>query len=114
MDRFPQLLKERARILEEIAQLGPMRRGTVYDFRPSFTRKDGSRKWRGPYPTYTCKKKGKTKGKHLRSAAEAEIYRKQIHVRRRFEELTAQFADVSERLADLEACETDGKKNSRS
>ena len=113
MDRFPQLLKEKDRILEQIAQLGPMRRGTVYEFQPSFTRKDGSRKYRGPYLTYTFKKKGKTQGKHLRSLPEAELYRHQIAQFRRFEELATQFTEVSERLADLQASETDAKKNSR-
>ena len=114
MDRFPQILKERARILEEMAQLGPMRRGTVYEFQPFFTRKDGSRKYRGPYLTYTSKRKGKTRGKHLRGQPEAELYRHQIAQFRRFEELAAQFTEVSERLADLQASETDAKKNSRS
>jgi hypothetical protein len=114
MDRFRQLLKERARILEEIAQLGPMRRGTVYELRPSFTRKDGSRKWRGPYLTYTLKKKGKTHGKHLRTLSEAELYRRQIARFRRFEELAAQFTEVSERLADLQASGTDQEKRSES
>ena len=114
MDRFPQLLKEKTRILEQIAQLGPMRRGSVSEYSPSFTRKDGSRKSRGPYLTYTFKKEGKTQGKHLRGLPEAELYRRQIAQFRRFEELAAQFTEVSERLADLQASETDAKKNSKS
>lgn len=114
MDRFPQLLKQRDRILEQIAQLGPMRKGTVYEFQPSSVRKDGSRKTRGPYLKYTLKKNNKTRGKHLRSRAEADLYRRQIAQFRRFKELAAQFAEVGERLADLEASQTDAKKNSKS
>jgi hypothetical protein len=114
MDKLPQLLKERTRILEEMAQLGPTRRGTVYEFQASSVRKDGSRKWRGPYLKYTLKKKNKTVGKHLRSSREAELYRRQIAQFRRFEELAAQFVEVGERLADLEASQTDSKKNSKS
>ena len=113
MDRCSQLLKDKARILEQIAQLEPMRKGSVSEYSPSFTRKDGSRKPRGPYHLYTHKKKGKTKGKHLKGSAETELYQRQIAQFRRFEELVAQFADVSERLADLQTCETDAKKNSR-
>jgi len=112
MDRFPQLLKERDRILEKIAQLGPMRRGTVYEFQASSLRKDGSRKYRGPYLKYTLKKKNKTCGKHLRSLSEAELYRRQIAQFRQFEDLAAQFAAVGERLADLESSQRDAKKNS--
>ena len=114
MNRFPQLLKERDRILEQIAQLGPMRKGTVYAFRTSSLRKDGSRKTRGPYLKYTLKKNNKTRGKHLRSQAEADLYRRQIVQFRRFEVLAAQFAEGGERLADLEASRTDAKKNSNS
>ena len=113
MDKLAQLLKEKARILEQIAQLGPMRRGTVYAFQPSSVRKDGSRKFRGPYLKYTLKKNNKTCGKHLRTPAEAELYRRQIAQFRRFEELAAQFSEAGERLADLEASQTDAKKNSR-
>jgi hypothetical protein len=90
-----------------------MRRGTVYEFQPSFVRKDGSRKYRGPYLKYTLKRKNKTCAKHLRNLPEAELYRRQIAQFRRFEELAAQFTEVSERLADLQASETDAKKNSR-
>jgi hypothetical protein len=114
MDRLAQLLKEKAKILDEIAQLGPMRRGTVYAFQPSSVRKDGARTFRGPYLKYTLKKNNKTRGKHLRSAAEAELYRRQIAQFRRFEDLTAQLTQVGERLADLEAGERSCKKNSSS
>ena len=114
MDTFPQLLKEKSRVLEGMRQLGPLRRGAVCEFQPSFARKDGSRKYRGPYLKYTLKKKNKTVGKHLRGPREAELYRRQIARFRRFEELCAEFVELGERLADLEASQTDGKKNSKS
>ena len=114
MDKFSQLLRQKDRILEQIAQLGPMRKGSVCEFELSSVRKDGSRKTRGPYLKYTLKKHNKTRGKHLRSRAEADLYRRQIARFRRFEELSAQFAELSERLADLEASQTEAKKNSKS
>jgi hypothetical protein len=114
MDLFAQLLKEKSRILEQIGQLGPTRRGSVCEFQIACVRKDGSRRARGPYLKYTLKKNNKTVGKHLRDAREAQLYRQQIARHRRFEELVGQFALLSERLADLEVSQMDAKKNSRS
>ena len=77
-------------------------------------RSDGSLYRRGPYLTYTFKKGGKTRGKHLRDAQEADLYRSQIEVFRRYQALSTQLVQVSQRLADLEALgEQRGKKNSR-
>jgi len=114
MESNRQLRQRRARILEEIDQLGPMRMGTVYDHYLQTRHADGSRSRRGPYPTYTFKQAGKTGGKQLRSAAEADLYRRQIEAFRRYQELSAELVQVSQRLADLEAAGADeGKKNSR-
>ena len=114
MNPFQKLIAERDRILAELARLGPMRKGSVCEFLPAYTRKDGSRKRRGPYLNYTFKVNGKTRGKHLRQGDQADLYRRQIAQRRRFDELVAQLAEIGERLADLEASEKDSKKNSRS
>lgn len=114
METIRQLSQQRARLLEQIAQLGPMRMGTVYDHYLVTRRADGSTSRRGPYPTYTFKQAGKTGGKQLRNAAQADLYRRQIEAFRRFQELSAQWVQVSQRLADLEAAGQDeGKKNSR-
>ena len=114
MDSLQQLSRQRARILDQIASLGPMRMGTVTDQMLPRRRKDGSVSRRGPYPTYTFKEGGRTRGKHLRTAEEAALYRRQIEVFRRYQELSAELVRVSQRLADREAA-ADGacKKNSR-
>ncbi|MCX7016162.1 MAG: hypothetical protein NTW86_26990 [Candidatus Sumerlaeota bacterium] len=65
-------------------------------------RKDGSAYRRGPYPTYTFKRGGKTRGKQLHGPAEAALYRQQIEAFCRYQELSAQLVQVSHRLADLE------------
>jgi len=114
MDPFSKLLQERNQILDEMARLGPMRKGSVSQYEIASEGKDGAAKVRGPYLKYTVKKEGKTRGKHLSDRAEADLYRRQIAQRRRFEELAARFAEIGELLADLEANETDAKKNSRS
>jgi hypothetical protein len=114
METFRQLTRRRAQLLEEIAALGPMRMGSVCDHYLPVRRKDGSTARRGPYPTYTFKQGGKTRGRHLRGKQEAVLYREQIETFRRWQALSAELVRVSQRLADLEAAGQDeGKKNSR-
>jgi hypothetical protein len=114
MDEHRQFSKQRAQLVEQIAELGPMRMGSLTEQYLPTRRADGSVYRRGPYWTYTFKRGGQSCGKHLRSAAEAAVYRRQIEVWRRYQELSAQLVEVSQRLADLEAAvEEKGKKNSR-
>jgi hypothetical protein len=114
METFAQLSLRRARILEQIAALGPMRMGTVYDHYLPDPHRQGPARRRGPYPTYTFKHGGKTKAKHLRDQAQVKLYRNQIETFRRWQALSAQLVQVSQRLADLEAAGAEGdKKNSR-
>jgi hypothetical protein len=114
METFQQLARQRARIVEQIAALGPMRMGSVYDHYLPTKRADGSTGRRGPYPTYTFKQAGKTRGRQLRTQEEARLYRQQIDAFRRWQTLSTELVAVSQRLADLEAAGEDrGKKNSR-
>ena len=114
MDEYRQLSRRRAQIVEQIAALGPMRMGSITEQHLPTHRADGSVYRRGPYLTYTFKQGGKTCGKHLRDAHEAELYRSQIEAFRRYQELAAELVRVSQRLADLEAAgDQGGKKNSR-
>jgi hypothetical protein len=116
METHRQLTRRRAQIVEEIAALGPMRRGSVTEQHLPTRRKDGSLYRRGPYWTYTFKQGGQTRGKHLRHAQEVELYRGQIEAFRRWQALSVELVQVSQRLADLEAASEPqgGKKNSRS
>jgi len=114
MDNYRQLSQRRAQIVEQIAALGAMRKGSITEQHLPTRRSDGSLYRRGPYLTYTFKHGGKTCGKHLRDAQESELYRRQIEVFRRYQDLSTQLVQVSQRLADLEAAGDDGcKKNSR-
>ena len=114
MDTFRKLSARRAEIIEQIAALGPMRMGSITEQFLPHKRPDGSIRRRGPYLTYTFKRKGKTCGKHLRNPEEAERYRCQIQNYRRYQELSAELVQVSQTLADLEASGDEGcKKNSR-
>lgn len=114
MDTYRQLTERRARIVDQIVGLGPMRMGSITEQHLPTRRADGSTYRRGPYLTYTFKQGGKTRGKHLRDSAQADLYRRQIQAFRRWQELSAELVQVSQRLADLEvAGEDGGKKNSR-
>lgn len=114
MDTDRKLLTRRAQIIEQIAALGPMRRGSVNEQLLPYKQPDGAIRRRGPYLTYTFKQGGKTRGKHLRNQEQADLYRRQIEAFRRYQELTAELLQVSQTLADLEAAGEEGcKKNSR-
>jgi hypothetical protein len=113
METFQQLTQQRARIIEQIAALGPMRMGSVYDHYLPTQRADGSTHRRGPYPTYTFKQAGKTRGRQLRAPDESRLYRQQIAAFRRWQQLSARLVQVSQRLADLEAAGEDGGKKKR-
>jgi hypothetical protein len=114
MDTYRQLSQKRSQLVRQIDQLGPMRMGSVSEHYVPTRRADGSTYRRGPYPTYTFKQGGRTRGKHLRDERQAELYRHQIEAFRRFQEWTAELVRVSQQLADLEAAEASaGKKNSK-
>ena len=115
MDSFERLSLRRLQLLEEIGQLGAMRMGTVSEQMLPGRRADGTAYRRGPYLTYTFKRGGRTNGRHLRGEQEAQVYRSQIEVFRRYQQLSAELVEVSQRLADLEAAGEAGgsKKNSR-
>jgi hypothetical protein len=114
MNPFRQLTSRKDQILAELASLGPMRKGSVSQQYVEVVLKDGSVRRRGPYALYTFKEKGKTMSRRLRDAAEAAVYAEQIAAFRRFQELTGELAQLSQRLADLEASDqAEGKKNSR-
>ncbi|MCX7012626.1 MAG: hypothetical protein NTW86_08695 [Candidatus Sumerlaeota bacterium] len=109
-----QLTQRRAQILDQIAGLGPMRMGSIAEQHLPTRRKDGSVYRRGPHLTYTFKQGGRTRGKHLRNAQEAALYRRQIEAFRRRQTLSAELVQVSQRLANLEAAgKEEGQKNSR-
>lgn len=113
MSKFMSLQQKKTEILDAIASLEPMRVGSVCEQFQSTKRKDGTVTKRGPYAMYTRKKNGKTVGKRL-SKQEAPLYGKQIDRFRKFKELSVEFVETSERLADLEVvAETEGKKNSK-
>jgi hypothetical protein len=115
MASLDKLEQKREQLLTQIASLGPMRKGSLTDQYVEATRKDGSPTRRGPYTVYTYKHDGRTVSHRITDPARVAVYREQIAAFRRFHELTAELAQVSQSLADLEASgqKVEGKKNSR-
>lgn len=112
MSTLKMLQQKKVDVLRAIASLDPMRMGSVCEQFQRTRRKDGTIAKRGPYTMYTRKKKGKSVGKRL-SEQEAPLYRDQIGLFRKFQELCGEFVETSERLADLKvAAKTEVKKNS--
>lgn len=114
MDPATKLDARKHQLLAELAALGPMRKGTLNEQYVQTTRKDGTPSRRGPYTLYTFKERGQTVSRRLSDRAQIACYRQQIAAFRRFQELTAELAQVGQQLADREAAgQEDGKKNSR-
>ncbi len=106
------LLSQRQNLIQQIEELPPMRIGFLQHQLLPRKRKDGTIALRGPYWTYTYSQSGKTHGKHIASDREAAIYAAQIESRKKFQDICDQFLEVSQKMADLELLEDQGKKNS--
>jgi len=114
MNPTAKLVHRKNELLAQLAALGPMRKGTLNDQYVQTILKDGSPSRRGPYTVYTFKEHGQTLSRRLSDREQIACYREQIATFRRFQELTAELARISQRLADLEAAGEQGcKKNSR-
>jgi hypothetical protein len=114
MNPTQRLAARKQQLVAELSSLGAMRKGSVSQQYVEVVLKDGSVRRRGPYALYTCKEQGKTLSRRLRDPAQVALYEEQIGAFRRFQELTAELAQLSQRLADREAEDSAaGKKNSR-
>ena len=101
MDELKAAQKQKLNILEQIRALGDMRRGSVTEQFFERKRSDGAITRCGPYHLYTYKQDGQTISRRLPDAAGAVQYRAQIEQFRRFEELSAQLVEISQRICDL-------------
>lgn len=114
MTPMEKLETQRQRLLKELAELGPMRRGSVSEQFVESRGRDGVKKRRGPYFVYTHKEKGKTVSRRLTSPEQVSLCQRQIDAFRRFQELTAQLLQVGEQASNLALEGEEVKKTSRS
>jgi hypothetical protein len=109
MSSVQQIQQQRQQILEEMAQLEQVRRGSLTEQMVETVGSDGRRRQRGPYPLYTFKEGGRTVSRRVTAPAQIPLYRQQIQQGRRFQELTTQLLHLGEALSD-QAVQTAGEK----
>lgn len=109
MSSVQQIQQQRQQILEEMAHLEQVRRGSLTEQMVETVGSDGRRHQRGPYPLYTFKEGGRTVSRRVTAPAQIALYRHQIQQGRRFQELTTQLLHLGETLSD-QAVQTAGEK----
>jgi hypothetical protein len=111
MNHKDALETKRQEILEQMAAITHMRRGTVNEQYFEVRQKDGSVVRRGPYYLYSRTEKGKSFSRRI-TPQEMERYEAETVNCRRFKELSSRCVMICEELA--EADEDKREKNTRS
>jgi len=108
-----QVRKRRRELLEQLAAIEQMRRGSLFPQIFEATRKDGTRVRRGPYTLYTRKEKGKTVSRRITDPEQVRRYQEQIDAFRRFDALAGELVRVGERISDLVLSDAEELKKKR-
>jgi hypothetical protein len=107
---YPNLERQRQSLLQQLAGLPQLRRGSLTEQVFQAKRRDGSRVLRGPYPLLTRKEGQKTISLRLTDPELVPLYRQQIQAMRQFETVVDQLVRVGEQLSDLAVGEVVQKK----
>jgi len=107
---YPSLQQQRQRLLQQLADLQELRRGSLTEQFLMVKRQDGSRVKRGPYPLFTRKQGQKTVSVRVTDPALVPVYRRQIQAMRQFETVVDGLVQVGEELSDLAVAEVVQKK----
>jgi len=107
---YSNLERRRHALLEQLAGLRALRRGSLSEQFLQVKQADGSLIKRGPYPLLTRKQGGKTLSVRLTDPALVPLYRQQIQALRQFETVVDQLVGVGEELSDLAVAEVVQKK----
>ena len=113
MPSVQQIQQQRQQILEEMAHLEQVRRGSLTEQMVEAVGADGRRHRRGPYPLYTFKEGGRTISRRVTEPTQLPLYRQQIEQGRRFQELTTQLLHLGEALSDQAVQTAAQKKTSK-
>ena len=95
---YPNLEHQRQALLEQLADLRELRRGSLTEQFLPVQHADGSVVKRGPYPLLTRKGGGKTLSVRLTDPEVVPLYRQQIQALHQFESVIDQLIDVGEQL----------------
>lgn len=107
---YARLEHRRQALLEQLADLRELRRGSLTDQFLELKHTDGSVVKRGPYPLFTRKEGGKTLSVRLNDPAVVWLYRQQLQALRQFESVVDQLIGVGEQLSDWAVAEVVQKK----
>ena len=113
MPSIQHIQQQRQQILEEMAHLEQVRRGSLTEQMVESVGSDGRPHRRGPYPLYTFKEGGRTVSRRVTTPEQIPLYRQQIEQGRRFQELTAQLLHLGEALSDQAVQSAAEKKTSK-
>ncbi len=91
----------RRALLDRLAALDEIRRGTIVDQYVVARRRDGSLHKRGPYPLLTRKQGKRTVSKRLTDPDLVPLYRQQIRSMRDFQRAVAELVVLGEQLSEL-------------
>jgi hypothetical protein len=104
---------KRREILEEMAAITRMRRGTVNEQYFEVRQKDGSVVRRGPYFLYSRTERGESFSQRIGSE-EVERYREDTEHCRRFKDLSSRCVMICEELAEADEDNREKKRSKRS
>lgn len=113
MPSIQHIHQQRQQILEEMAHLEQVRRGSLTEQMVETVGRDGRLHRRGPYPLYTFKEGGKTVSRRVTTPEQILLYRQQIEQGRRFQELSAQLLHLGEALSNQAVQSAAEKKTSK-
>lgn len=113
MPTSEQIQSERKKLLAELAQLDQIRRGSLTEQMVEAVTRDGHRIKRGPYPLYTCKKRGRTVSRRVKAPEQVQVYREQIERGRRFHQVTMELFRLGEALSEQAVNAEAQKKTSK-
>jgi hypothetical protein len=113
MPSIQNIQQQRQQILEEMAHLEQVRRGSLTEQMVETVGADGRAHRRGPYPLYTFKEGGKTVSRRVTTPEQITLYHQQIEQGRRFQELTNQLLHLGEALSDQAVQSATEKKTSK-
>ena len=108
MDHRDALERKRQEILEEMATITRMRRGTVNEQHFEVRQRDGSVVRHGPYFLYSRTEKGRSFSKRI-GAEEVQRYREETQQCRRFKELSNRCVLICEELAEADTLRLEKK-----
>jgi len=113
MATWEDLAAKRERLLDEIAALRAMRRGSVLQQFVEDKLEDGTVVRRGPYWLYSYKEGDRTKSRRLPDRDTAQRYLDEIQGCRHFEDLCKDLIRVSQQMCDVEESVGGKKRHER-